>query len=320
VSPDATPSAVALLPSASGSTAAAAGPPADRLAAAEDELVSLVRRGLQANTALNLAARVLLALFALTSGALALLYVHRRGDQLVQILREPDANGDLIGADRLLALSMPVVLFVLFAALAGAAAWILHARGQDEVTRTVDAVSRLKREGEAGVSARGLVFASEEKLGHARRAFGLLLWLGRTLFVVCLGLFATAVANAIVAGVDLLTVVLGAGSLAGSLLAVASGIPATVRRNLADVVQVQSIVTGCDRQINLLESNALAGLKDAGYGPDETHRLVLDVQERMDAVVRSAVELIQAFADPSGREPAQEVEHGLAVGRAAGRE
>jgi hypothetical protein len=71
-----------------------------------------------------------------------------------------------------------------------------------------------------------------------------------------------------------------------------------VGRHLADVVQIQSIITGCDRQISLLESAALAALKN-NADPIAAHRLVLEAQSRIDQVVERAVVRIEDFADPS---------------------
>jgi hypothetical protein len=191
-------------------------------------MASVVTRGLCANAVVNLTVRVLLGVFALVCGAFALRYIAIHGDEMVQILGESTDAGDLIG-QRLLVLCVPVLLFGLLAGLAAAAAWTVHARGQDEMTRTLDVLTRLKREGEVAVSARGLMFAFEEKLQNARRAFTLLLWLGRMLFVVCVGLFVAAVVNAMVNGQDVVTLGFGATSVAGSLLAVTKGVPRNVQ-------------------------------------------------------------------------------------------
>lgn len=266
--------------------------------AIDKHVARLVTRGLRANTALNLAVRVLLGLFGLVSCALALRYIAVRGDEMVEILSRPTDAGDGVGK-RLLVLCMPVLLFGLLAGLAAAAAWTMHARGQDETTRTLDMLSRLKREGEVAVSARGLMYAFEEKLQNARRALNLLLWLGRTLFLICIGLFAAAVINAMAKGADLVTVTFGVASVAGSLLAVANGVPRKVKEHLADVIQVQTIVTGCDRQISLLESDALAALNNSQCGVADTHHIVLEVQERMSTVVAVAIKQIEDYVDPA---------------------
>jgi hypothetical protein len=261
----------------------------------DDEMLAIVQRNLQAGAWLNLVARALLGLTGLAAGVLALRYVEVHGQEMVTILSQPRATGNLVG-DQLLALSAPVLLFVVLAGMAAAAAWTVHGRGQEELGRTLDAVTRLKREGEVAVSARGLVFAFEEKLQNARSAFTLLLWLGRTLFIVCLGLFGLAVINAIVGGVDLLTVGLSATSLAGALISVAVGVPRSIKESLSDVVQIQSIITGCDRQISLLESDALAALNDHHTPMAETHKLVIEATDHISAVVASSVDLIERAA------------------------
>jgi len=261
-----------------------------------EEMTRLVTSGLRANTALSLAVRILLSLFGVACCVLALRYVVVRSDQMVQILRESGDAGDLIGK-RLFVLCMPVLLFGVLGGLAGAAAWTIHARAQDETVRTLDTLSRLKREGDVAASARGLTYAFEEKLQNARRALNLLLWLGRSLFVICIGLFAATIVNAMADGDHLLTAAFGASSVVGSLFSVANGVPRKVKAHMADVIQVQTIVTGCDRQISLLDSDALVAL-NSDLGVRETHQIVLEVQQRMNAVVATAAEQIEHYVDP----------------------
>jgi hypothetical protein len=263
-----------------------------------EDIIRLVTDGLRDNTRLNLAVRIVLSLFGVACCVLALRYVVLRGDPMVQILRQKGDPGDLIGK-RLFVLCTPVLLYGVLAGLAGAAAWTMHARGQEETTRTLDTLSRLKREGQVAASARGLMYAFEEKLQHARRAFSLLLWLGRAVFVICIGLFTAAVINAMANGADLLTAALGASSVAGSEFAVANGVPRKVKAHMADVIQVQTIVTGCDRQISLLESDALAALNSSQCGVADTHHIVLEVQERMSTVVAVAIKQIEDYVDPA---------------------
>lgn len=262
-----------------------------------DDAVRLVTDALRDNTRLNLAVRVLLSLFAVACCMLAVRYVVLRGDQMVQLLDQKGDTGDLVGR-RLFVLCMPVVLFGVLAGLAAAAAWMLHVRGQEETTRTLDTLSRLRREGEVAASARGLMYAFEEKLQNARRAFSLLLWLGRAVFVICIGLFTAAVINAMANGADLLTVALGASSVAGAVFAVANGVPRKVKAHMADVIQVQTIVTGCDRQISLLESDALVALNNPDFSVADTHKVVLEVQARIGAVATDAAEQIERYVDP----------------------
>jgi len=252
---------------------------------------------LRTNTLLNLCMRSGLAIIGLAAGASALVYTWLRGDELATVIAGKSDAGDL------LAVAMPFLFFVLLSALAAVTAVIAHARGLEETSRTLEAITRIEREGEVAVSARGLIFAFEEKLHNARHAFTLQLWLGRTMFLVCLGLLAATLINAF-AHDGLAAVTTGAGSVFAAFLGVTKRVPHNVGRHLADVVQIQSIITGCDRQISLLETAALAALKN-NADPDTAHKFVLEAQSRIDEVVDRAVERIEDYADP-GFEPGSE--------------
>jgi len=245
---------------------------------------------LRTNTVLNLCVRAGLAIIALAAAASAVAYTWLRGDELAQAIAGEGDAGDL------LAVAMPFLFFVLLSALAGVAAAVAHARGLEETSRTLEALTRIEREGEVAVSARGLIFSFEEKLHNARHAFTLQLWLGRTMFLVCLGLLAATLINAL-ADEGLASIATGAGSVFAAFLGVTKRVPHNVGRHLADVVQIQSIITGCDRQISLLESAALAALKN-NADPNTAHRFVLEAQSRIDEVVDRAVIRIEDFADP----------------------
>jgi hypothetical protein len=256
---------------------------------AERETYRLVLRVVRLNAGLNLLARVLTMFAAAAAAVLALRYVHVHGDAMVERLLESQPDEGVV-IERLIALTLPVLLLLLIIGVAGAAAMTLHSRGLEELQRALDTLSRAQREGEVAVSARGLIYAFEEKLANARKALALLLWLGRTLFIVCLGLFAVAVLQAALNGVDLATVVLGSSSLLGALLGVSVSIPRNVTRQVTRVIQMQSIVTGCDRQISLLESAAFAAIKEP--------ELVFEVQRRMDELVSHAVEQLGQIIEP----------------------
>ena len=94
-----------------------------------------------------------------------------------------------------------------------------------------------------------------------------------------------------------LTGALGASSVVGALLGVVKAVPRNVAHHLADVVQIQSVITGFDRQISLLESAAFHAMHDE-EDRVVVHDTVLEVQERMDSVVQNAIERIERFADP----------------------
>jgi hypothetical protein len=263
-----------------------------QLSATQHELAQIVVATMRANCALNYRVRVGLALFGLASSVLALTYAAMHAGAIASAASHP---GKITAA--LLAGTLPVLLLVVLAALAGFAVWAVHARGMDEIYSTLDTVSRLEREGEVAVSSRGLIHAFEEKLQSTRRAFTLLLWLGRTLFVVCLALCSAAVISAIAGGDALLTGALGGSSVVGAFLGVVTKVPQNIAHQLADIIQIQTVITGSDRQISLLETAAIDAINRRG-GHAKAHDEVLAVQRRMDRVVESAVRRIEELADP----------------------
>lgn len=260
------------------------------------DVANLALGTLKSNSQLNLSARVLAMLFALAASILAVAYVFIRADEMVEVLTDPERSS-MIG-EQLLALTAPALLLMLFAVLAAIAGFLAHSRGLDESVRTLDSVNRLRREGEVAVSARGLIVAFEEQLASAKRGHTLLLWIGRTLFIVTLGLFVASAISAIWHGVDPLTVGLGAGSLAGAVLGVATKVPQSIAHDVANVVQLQLVVTGAHRQIGMLESDAFASLNNPETARGDAHTMLLEVQNRIEHVVDTAIKQIEKFADP----------------------
>jgi hypothetical protein len=258
------------------------------------DVASLSLATLKANSRLNLVARTLLMAFSLATAALAVVYVITRAHAAVAILQRP--GGEIL--PRLVALGAPVLLLVAFAILGAIAAAVIHRRSLDESVRTLDSINRLRREGEVAVSARGLVVAFEEQLATIRRSHGLLLWLGRTLFVISLGLFTVAAISALWRGVDVWTLGMGVSSLGGAMWTAASRVPANVAHDAANVVQVQLIVTAAHRQISLLESDAFAALNAKETDVKTAHAVALDNQERIERVMATAIEHIETYTDP----------------------
>lgn len=257
-----------------------------------DEIADYMMTALRASMVVNLSVRAGLGIIGLAAAVAALAYAWGNADTLVAALA-----GKKYSPAELFALTMPFVLFMLLGLFAAVAAYTTHARFIEETCRTLETVNRIRREGEVAVSARGLIFAFEEKLTNARRAFTLQLWLGRTLFLVGLGLLAVTLINAMLNGEAVLTGAAGAGSFVTALLGVTRRVPQNVGQQLADVVQIQSIITGCDRQISLLESAAFAALKDEVPG-GAGQTFALEAQLRIDEVVDHAVRRIEDFTEP----------------------
>ena len=242
----------------------------------EQVAIAAIKRDL----VLSLATRVCLAVFGVGAGVAAIAYALLQAGDLAA------SGGSALDGERLTAFLLPPALLMILSIVAGIAAWTIHSRNLDETYRALDAASRMRREAEVAVSARGLVHSFEEKLNSTHRAFTLLLWFGRTLFLVSLGLFLAAALNAIFRGADIYTAILGGTSLVGVVIGMLRDVPGEVKSDLADVVRIQTIVTGFHRQLSLLETYALEG--DSGAHPER----VLEAQERIDKAAERAAQRI----------------------------
>jgi hypothetical protein len=262
--------------------------------------VRLALQALRRNALLNVVVRALLAIWALAAAGLAIAYTAARSTQIVETLTSGSSAEPFV--IRLLSLSVPALLLAGLSVLCAVAAWLLYSRGREDLERGMESVSRLQREAEVAITARGLTHVFEEKLATARRGFGLQLWLGRTLFLVSLTLFSAAVVNAVAAGVDPATVTLGAGSLVTALYGTARSVPQRIACHLADVLQMQCAVTGCIRQISLVEAEAYALLSQHKEDPETVIDAIAECRRAIDVAVRGTVELIERNADPKGSE------------------
>lgn len=269
-------------------------------ALASSDVIRASLKHRNANAALNVAGRVLLMVFALGTASVAAVLVYLRADEIIKALTDGD---DALWSE-LLALTAPVLLLLVLAGLAVIVGFLAHSRDLDESFKTFDSVNRLRREDEVAVSARGLVVAFESQLAAVKRAHGLTLWVGRTLFIVTIGLFVACAIRTLAEGVDPTTAILGATSLTGALLGAATKVPTRIAHEAANVVQLQLIVTGAHRQIGMLESDAFASLNNKETPRADAHRMVLEIQQRIEDVVDMATKQVEGYADP---EPEAEV-------------
>jgi hypothetical protein len=261
-----------------------------------DDLTEILLGAVKDNTRLNAVLRCVLAMLGVVATAAALIYTLTHASEIVGALSSArPAEVSLL--ERILAQTWPVLVLMALAAITAVAAWWAHVRGQEEIERASDCVGRLRREAEVAIPARGLTHVFEEKLANARRAYVLQLWLGRALFLVSLGLFSAGVINALAGGESIVTATFTAGSVIGVLFGTARRVPRTIARHLADIVQVQTAITGCDRQIGMFENYAYKLLKDERSSEDVLAALIL-VHERIEAVVENAIQRVERYADP----------------------
>jgi hypothetical protein len=219
-----------------------------------DEETKAAFGALQRNCVLNFCVRVGLYLGALAALAVAIYYTLQRGDSMVGVLLDHGSGPSLDTRD-IVALLLPDIVLLIMAMVCLLSALYIQSRGMNDFELGIEGIGRLRREADAGVSrSRTATHVLEETMENAKRAFRLQLWLSRSLFVVCLVLFGLAVASAVLAGhVDGSTLVLGGGSLVGLLLATTRDAPEKIGAHLANVTQIETIVSGTIREMNVLE-------------------------------------------------------------------
>jgi hypothetical protein len=267
-----------------------------------DAAFSVVKR----NALLDFVGRAALLVIGVASLLAAVGYTLYRSDSMVGVLLSDDPDRRL-SEDRIITLTLPVILLLLLAAAAFGAAFLLQTRGGAQFERDMQDVSRLRREAEGGVSRiRTATHALEEFYGNARKAFRLQLYLARALFVVCIVLFCTAVFDALAQDLDVTTLALAGGSLISLLLAAMSGASTKVGSHLADATQIQLVVGGTARQVNAIEDHMYKALERDKTTPEVRHDIVMAGTRRIEEIVASSLLLIQSYAEPPGDHSEQE--------------
>jgi hypothetical protein len=212
----------------------------------------------------GLVMRTALFVVAVVAAALAIVYTMRRGDDMVSAILARDRATDLLW-ERVVSLTMPVLLFIVLGAVCVAAAYVLQARALDERERALDAIARIQRESEGGVSrARTLARLTEDDLTHARREFAMQVTFGRASWWLSVTLLAVSVVYSIAAGdLDAYSLAFGGGGVLSYLLSAALKVPTKTRCNLAALSQRHLIVTGYAREIGLIEAEAYRAIEYA---------------------------------------------------------
>ena len=204
----------------------------------------------------GLVMRTGLFLVALAAAALAVVYTMQHGDAMVDAILNRDRATDLLW-ERVVSLTLPVALFVLLGAVCIAGAYVLQSRALDERERALDAIARVRRESEAGVSrARTLARLTEDDLTHARREFAMQVGFGRASWWLTIALVGVSVVYSVAEGLDEYSAIFAAGGVGSYLLSIAFNVPTTVRCNLSALSQRHVIVSGYAREIGLLETEA----------------------------------------------------------------
>jgi hypothetical protein len=270
-----------------------------------DEETKAAFGALQRNCVLNFCVRVGLYVGALAALAVAIYYTLERGDSMVSVLLEHGGGTTNLDTRDIVALLLPDIVLLVMAMVCMLSALYIQSRGMTDFELGIEGIGRLRREADAGVSrSRTATHVLEETMENAKRAFRLQLWLSRSLFVVCLVLFGMAVVSAILAGeVDTYTVALGGGSLIGLLLATSRDAPEKIGAHLANVTQIETIVSGTIREMNVLEEY-LYQVLEMNRTPDATGTagaLLAAGTKDMCRAIEHGVLLIEHYGEPGSQ-------------------
>jgi hypothetical protein len=241
----------------------------------------------------DLGAQIALMSVSFASGIVAVGYAVVHGPEMTRGILAADSETFI---EQLLALTWPVLVLATLAILAGAGAWMVHVRAVEAYNCSFQALTQYWRDTSVPVQSREL----DDQVNFTRRAFLVLMWLARALFIVSLGLFVAAVVDMIVRGtVDASTLALASGSLLSALYGTARRVPTNVANHLADIVQMQTILDACNRQLSLLERIGKRPEKYPAIPP-------LLIPRAMDAVVMNATKRIEHYAENHNTEDAED--------------
>ena len=262
------------------------------------DVAALSLRTLGSNSRLNLVARTLLMVFSLITAALAVVYVVVRSKAIVDILLKPRIPGDEIAAPA----ARP--------RRAGAAARRVRAARRRSPARScplaqprrVGAHDGLDQPPAARGRGRGVGARAGRRLRGADRHHP-------PLHTCCCGSAARSSSSASACSASPRSARCGAAStsgplgmgvtsLGGAMWAAASGVPANVAHDAANIVQIQLIVTAAHRQISLLESDAFAALNDRKTTRRARTPSRSRTRQRIEQVMTSAIAQIERYTDP----------------------
>lgn len=261
------------------------------------------------NLAITTAARAVF--YVLAAGLIVIVgyFVAIRFDGFVSAVL--DARGNPDGRyfwKTLLAIGTPVLIGLVSAGICVALALLIQNRGNTELQRALDHISRMAREGSVAESrSRALTQILEETLLNARQAFTLQLWISRVLFGVGIILLFTFIGSLFVDN----TVFTG-GAVLSSVLSFAAAALFNPQRqigsDLANITQLEAILGGYTRQAALIEDYVVDVISECRdrQRPGEARGTVWEGVEHLTSVLRSAVRAIddhvQAEDSVSSRE------------------
>ena len=199
-----------------------------------------------------------------------------------------------VSALTVFATSFPFIVAFLSTAMCVSLALLIQGRSGTHFSKSLDQVSRLRREGSSANSrSMALTQILEETLANARQAFAMQLWISRVLFVVGIVLVFTFILsllgnNPLVSGGSIGTAVLALGAAA------LFNPQRQIGSDLANVTQLEAILGGYIRQASLLEEHLYQVMEahaDSGH-PEEASEEIMNGVDRLGRVLNAAVKSI----------------------------
>jgi hypothetical protein len=230
--------------------------------------------------------------FYLVAVALLALLVYLLWSEHAFMNLRQDSAGEI--AASAVSTGFPFLLTLLSVGVCVGLALLIQTRSGSEFVRSLDQVSRLRREGTAA-NTRSLALTQilEETLANARQAFAMQLWISRVLFLVGISLvFAFIISlfgnNPWVSGSSIVTSILALG--ASALL----NPQRQIGSDLAIVTQLEAILGGYIRQASMLEEHLyeiMESYAEAGH-PEDANPLILGGVDRLAGILKNAVKNI----------------------------
>jgi hypothetical protein len=272
------------------------GPPAGEPSPLSDAQSKVLVDSVARASRVGLYLRTALFGVAIVAALLAIVYTWLRGDEMVGAILSRNRATDLLW-EQMASLTLPVLLFVLLGVVSVVGAYVLQSRALDERERALDAIARIQREAEAGVSrARTLARLTEDDLTHLRREFTMQVAFGRASYWLSFSLVAMSAIYSLAAGdLDGYSVAFSAGGVVSYLLGVMFKVPSRVACSLAALSQRHLIVSGFAREIGIIEADAYRQISQARRleGCDPKLRDVTTHAREIRKATNAAVKAIQ---------------------------
>jgi hypothetical protein len=250
------------------------------------------------------------ACFVIGTGLLLYLpyYVVRKAGSMGTQIMGPrggslGASGALVLlAERLAAVSWPILLIFGLAVTCLALGLQIQRRGAEVFESTAGTIGRVRRQAPLGIArSPDPNHALEDTARGARQALTWSLWVSRTLFIVGLALFIIGAGGAVFGGhIDALVATLCVSSVASIASAALTSPRRGMVASLVRLTQLQAVLAGYSREASIIEEHLYQvmehyrEIRDPAGARDEVGRGVAQIA----SLLAGAAESIRAIAEP----------------------